>query len=219
MMDPMFTKYSVLTITNSHHSYGITMSTMVGKKPNTIKAEAIKFVSLYKCSKKNFTEFISDDKADKFAHTFVSKANLGKYWDRCVGYYEEKELCGAIITTISKKEPRIANLQLLHTFAKHRRKGVAKKLCEYSLLYAIKNKAKYFRVSAEPEAVVFYESIGLTMLGEQKSKSQLSMFLIAGNTFSDGVYDTQDPIINNAVFKRGRGGCVRVFSQPDYNGL
>jgi len=184
-----------------------------------IKAEAIKFVSLSRCSKKAFCESITEDVADKFAHTFVSKANMGKYWNRCVGYSEDNELCGAIITTISKKEPKVANLQLLHTFAKHRRKGVARKLCNYSLLYAIQNKARYFRVSAEPEAVDFYKNIGFIMLGEQKSKSQLSMFLIAGKTFSDGIYDIKDPVINSAVYKNGRGGCIKVFDESGYRGL
>ena len=168
-------------------------------------------MSLSRCKKSDFLKAITDDERDKFAHTFVSKANLGGYWNSCVGFYHKKNLCGAIITTISKKEPLVANLQLLHTFAKYRRQGIAKKLCEYSLLYAISQKAKYFRVSAEPDAVIFYESIGFKMLGEQKSKSQLSMFFIGGKSFHEGIYDLKDPVINAAVFKKGRGGCIKVF--------
>ena len=52
------------------------------------------------------------------------------------------------------------------------------------------------------------------MLGEQKSKSQLSMFKIRGETFAEGLYDVDDSVIAKAVFRKGKGGCVKVFQEP-----
>ena len=69
----------------------------------------------------------------------------------------------------------------------------------------------YYRVSAEPDAVQFYQSIGFKMLGEQKSKCQLSMFRIQSDNFKDGIYDIKDPNIRKNVYKKGKGGCVVVF--------
>lgn len=163
------------------------------------------------CTKQNFISSISTDKGDKFANTFVAKANMQNQWRFCIGLYDNENLMGAIITTYSKREPKIANLQLLHTFFKYRGIGVGKKLCQFSLNYAIKNNCWYYRVSAEPEAVPFYKKIGFTMLGEQKSKCQLSMFRITSNNFKENDYNINDPIIKKAVFKKGKGGCVKVF--------
>jgi hypothetical protein len=69
----------------------------------------------------------------------------------------------------------------------------------------------YFRVSSEPDAVGFYEALGFTFLGKQKSGCQLSMFKINGSNPKDGIYNIDDPAINKAVHKRGKGGCVEVF--------
>ena len=170
-------------------------------------------MNLLTCSEVTFKKHITEKPEDNFAKTFVAKANLGNYWDRCYGFYDHGELCGAIITTISKSKtsPKIANLQLLHTFSKHRRKGVAKALCNFSLKYALFHHAEYFRVSAEPSAVLFYKKIGFKMLGKQKSEAQLSMFRITGDTFKNGVYDIKDHIIHKAVHKKGRGGCIEIF--------
>mgnify|MGYP003123020389 FL=1 len=179
-----------------------------------ISQEAKKKENTYKfktCNLKTFKKNISEFKEDKFANTFISKANLQNQWKYCVGLYDEDELMGAIITTFSINEPKIANLQLLHTFYKHRKKGVGKKLCQFSLNQAIKNKCWYYRVSSEQLYVKFYEKIGFKMLGEQKSKCQLSMFRISCNTFSDCIYDINDPIIKKALYRKGKGGCVTIF--------
>jgi|TARA_R110000824_G_scaffold175510_1_gene354014 hypothetical protein len=164
-----------------------------------------------KCTKDIFCKYINDKKEDKFAKTFLSKANFQNQWNFCYGLFDKDELLGAIITTYSKREPKTANLQLLHTFYAHRNKGVAKELCNKSLTLSLLNKCWYFRVSAEPEAVSFYKKIGLKMLGEQKSKCQLSMFRIQSDNFRDGIYDIQDPNIRKNVYKKGKGGCVVVF--------
>lgn len=170
-------------------------------------------MKLRECSAEQFKNAITDDPADKFAKTFVAKANMQEQWSFCIGAWDEDDsLLGAIITTISKRSPKVANLQLLHTFAKHRGKGVGRILCEDSLRFARQNAALYFRVSAEPDAVKFYERIGFTMLGKQKSGCQLSMFRITGDTFFDGDYSLENKPIYEAVHKKGKGGCVEVFA-------
>ena len=170
-------------------------------------------MKLRSCSCEQFMNAMTDDPADKFAKTFVAKANMQNQWEFCVGAWDKDNLMGAIITTLSKRYPIVANLQLLHTFNAHRGKGVARRLCEQSLNYAIQNSSMYFRVSAEPDAVVFYERIGFRMLGKQKSGCQLSMFRIGGKTFQEGIYDIEDPVISKAVYKKGKGGCVEIFEE------
>lgn len=167
------------------------------------------------CSRQMFINaiFNSDKKLDSFARTFLRKADMQKQWDYCYAVVDsEDNVCAAIITTHSKKEPKIANLQLLHTFSNYRRSGMASILCFLSLQKAIENNCKYYRVSAEPNAVKFYEKIGFKFLGMQKSKCCLSMFRINGPTFNDGIYTIEDTIINSAVNKKGKGGCIKIFN-------
>lgn len=169
-------------------------------------------MKLRKCTKAEFQAAISSDKADNFARTFIAKADMQEQWDYCWGAYtDDDELMAAIITTVSKRKPYVANLQLLHTFAKHRGKGAAKVLCEDSLRQVKKKGAQYFRVSSEIDAVGFYEKIGFKFWGKQKSGCQLSIFRIDGNTFAEGDYDYTDQMINNAIHKKGKGGCVEIF--------
>lgn len=169
-------------------------------------------MKLRSCSAEEFKAAITDDPADKFAKTFVAKANMQQQWDYCIGAWDGDTLLGAIITTISKRSPKVANLQLLHTFAEHRGNQVGRILCEESLRFARQNDALYFRVSAEPDAVKFYERIGFIMLGKQKSGCQLSMFRINGDSFCDGDYSLENRPIYEAVHKKGKGGCVEVFA-------
>ena len=168
-------------------------------------------MTLRETDRDEFVAHITEAKADSFARTFVAKADMQQQWEHCIGCWDMNELMGAIITTRSKKTPYVFNLQLLHTFAKHRRKGVAKILTQDSLDRAQGLGTSYYRVSAEPGAVVFYESMGFKFLGKQKSGCSLSMFKINGNQFKDGIYDLTDPVINKAVYKKGKGGCVEVF--------
>ena len=168
------------------------------KSGNTLRLEIV--------SREQFESFISKDRADGFAKTYIAKCNMIKAWDRTIGAWDGPELMGAITTTVSKFKPYCANLQLLHTFVKHRKKGVAKVLCEYSLDYAIRNNAEYFRVSAEPEAVEFYRRIGFKFWGKQKSGCSLSLFKINGSTFQEGIY-VRDSYTESKLFS-GRKGCV-----------
>ena len=177
---------------------------MVRKRERSLK--------LSKCSRDVFVKAISTEKADNFAKTFVAKADMQDQWDYCYGVFnDDGELMAAIITTISKRKPFVANLQLLHTFAKHRGQGAAKVLCLESLRHVKSRGAQYFRVSSEPDAVGFYTKIGFKFWGKQKSGCQLSIFRIDGDTYADGDYDYTDQMINNAIHKKGKGGCVEIF--------
>jgi GNAT superfamily N-acetyltransferase len=161
--------------------------------------------------KEEFVYHISEDKADAFAKTFVAKADMQAIWNNCIGCWDTNELMGAIITTRSKRTPYVFNLQLLHTFAKHRRKGVAKFLTQDALDRAQGHGTSYLRVSAEPNAVPFYKSMGFQFLGVQKSGCSLSMLKINGKNYTDGIYDLNDHVIRSAVYKKGKGGCVQVY--------
>lgn len=168
-------------------------------------------LKLSKCSRDEFIAAISTDKADSFAKTFVAKADMQEQWDDCIGAFDGNDLTAAIITTISKTKPHVANLQLLHTFVKHRGKGSARLLCEDSLIRARTNGATYFRVSSEKSAVGFYERLGFKFWGAQKSGCSLSVFRIGGNTFLEGDYDLSDTTINKAVNRKGKGGCTTFY--------
>tara|TARA_E500000318_G_scaffold23304_1_gene23705 strand:+ start:6764 stop:7309 length:546 start_codon:yes stop_codon:yes gene_type:complete len=168
-------------------------------------------MKLHKCSRDEFINAISPDKADNFAKTFRAKADMQNLWESCMGVWDGNELAGAIIVSYSKRSPIIANLQLLHTFAKHRRKGVARTLCDWAFNDCKSHMATYLRVSAEKPAVPFYEAIGMIMLGEQKSGSQLSMCRLQGNDWSECDYSLSDTIIQKAVYKKGKGGCKKIF--------
>jgi GNAT superfamily N-acetyltransferase len=173
-------------------------------------------LKLNNCSREQFISAITSEKGDNFAKTFVAKADMQEQWDHCIGLFDGDELCGAIITTISKRAPPTANLQLLHTFVQHRGKGVAKILCLDSLKSARANGAKYFRVSSEIPAISFYEKIGFKFWGKQKSGCQLSIFKIVDDNFTNGDYDYSDSVIYNAINKKGKGGCVEIFDLKNF---
>lgn len=169
-------------------------------------------MKLRKCTREEFVASITEDKADGFAKTFRAKADMQKQWDECLGAFnEDGELMGAIITTIGKTNPKVANLQLLHTFAKHRRKGVARELTLASYDDAVTRGAVYFRVSAEPDAVAFYESVGFKFWGLQKSGCSLSMFKVNGK-LNEGIYDDKDPTVNKALYSGRKGSLASSYA-------
>lgn len=173
-------------------------------------------MKLRKCEREEFISAISKDKADSFAKTFVSKADMQSNWGDCVGAFDEEgSLMGAIITTIGKRNPKVANLQLLHTFVKHRRKGVAKTLTISSYEIAKKEGAVYFRVSAEPGAVAFYESVGFKFWGLQKSGCSLSIFAISGGNISDGIYNDSDPFIRKCLYSGRKGSLASSYRNEE----
>ena len=167
-------------------------------------------------SKEQFVKFISKNKEDNFAKTFVAKCDMLDKWDEVVGLWEGDDLAGAILTTISKRKPYTANLQLLHTFYAHRNKGVARKLCNESLYYAFYSSADYFRVSSEIPAIPFYKKLGIQFVGKQKSGCLLAMFKINSSDFNKIDYSLDD-VIYKAATKKGKGGCVELF--VEYKGL
>lgn len=153
----------------------------------------------------------SDPRADKFAGTFRAKADAMGLWPHCAGIWEGSELCSAIIVRCSKRLPRVGNLQLLHTFSAHRRKGHATRIVRCEFRWAVAEEgAEYFRVSSEPEALPFYRALGFRFWGEQKSGSSLSIFKVNGPTLFNGIYDPEDPVIKKAVFSKARGGVVEL---------
>lgn len=171
-------------------------------------------MKLRSCTRAEFVAAITTDKADGFAKTFVAKADMQEQWGECLGAFDDNgELMGAIITTVSKREPKVANLQLLHTFVKHRRKGVAKELTIQSFTNVWAANAQYFRVSAEPGAVAFYESVGFRFWGLQKSGCSLSMFKVSGIDIENGIYDENDPVIRSALFSGKKGSLASSYEQ------
>lgn len=169
-------------------------------------------MKLSKCSRETFVNSITGRKEDGFSKTFISKADMQELWENCIGAYnEEGELMGAITYTVSKRSPRIVNLQLLQTFFDYRGKGVGETLCKEVFKISKENSYDYLRVSSEIEAIPFYEKIGFKMLGKQKSGSNLSMFRLDGESIRSCSFDIEDEHIRKAVFKKGKGGCVEVF--------
>lgn len=172
-------------------------------------------MKLRKCTREEFQSAVTNDKADSFAKTFIAKANMQEQWEECLGAFSsDGELMGAIITTVGKTNPKVANLQLLHTFAKHRRKGVAKELTLASYKDAIERGAVYFRVSAEPDAVTFYESVGFKFWGLQKSGCSLSIFKINGD-LADGIYNDKDPVLQKALYSGRKGSLASSYSSQE----
>lgn len=150
--------------------------------------------------------------ADKFAKTFVAKADSMELWPFAEGEFAGDVLCSCIIVRLGLRYPVIANLQLLHTFAPFRRQGSAARLVQRAYAEARRNGAQYFRVSSEPEAVPFYLSQGFKFWGEQKSGSLLSMHKVAG-PLQEGVYNPKDPVIAAAIFSKRKGGVVNMFEE------
>lgn len=156
-----------------------------------------------------FVAHLTDLKEDRFAKRFVSKCDMIKAWDRCTGLWDNNALAGAIVVTISKRKPAVANLQLLHTFFAHRGKGVATKLCDHGLNYAFINDAEYFRVSSELDSVKFYEKFGFKMLCSQKT-AQLAMFQLHSPKIQENDMEI-NPFILKELHRKGKGGCVEIF--------
>ena len=168
-------------------------------------------------TKDQFVASISKNKEDKFAKTFVAKCDMLDRWNEVVGLWEGDDLAGAILTTISQRKPYVANLQLLHTFHKHRKKGIAKLLCQYSLLDCYLRKgADYMRVSSEISAIPFYKKLGIQFVGKQKSGCLLAMFKLNAHRFEEIDYEV-DSVIYKAATRKGKGGCVELFAE--YKGL
>lgn len=129
---------------------------------------------------------------------------------RCDRTGKLNSLAACVTMSISKRQPHVANLQLIHTFSRFRRRGLARELMEHSLRQAHAQGAQYFRVSSEPESVAFYEALGYKFLGRQKSGCQLCMFRIGGPTIADAIWE-KDDVIRKAMDSKVKGGVVEEF--------
>jgi predicted GNAT family acetyltransferase len=156
---------------------------------------------------------MTDHKDDKFAKTFVAKANTQNLWKDCVGYWKGSTLCAAIITKQTARYLKTANLSLLHTFAKHRAKGYGTMLVQDSLHEALRQGCLYYRVSSEFVAAPFYRKLGFKFLGRQKT-AELSMFRLNGPSPKDGAYDITDSHIADSVMTKRRGALARSYEVP-----
>jgi ribosomal protein S18 acetylase RimI-like enzyme len=172
-------------------------------------------MKLRETNREEFASHLTNDKADRFARTFVAKCDMMQAWDKCMGAWYEGRLAGAIVVTVSKKKPLTANLQLLHTFNEFRGKGIASRLCEYGLQYAFDNKAEYFRVSAELDAVAFYEKFGFKMVCRQKT-AQLAMFRLTSPDIRENDLKIDEHIWKQ-MNRKGKGGCIDCF--VEYKGV
>jgi GNAT superfamily N-acetyltransferase len=164
-------------------------------------------------TKKQFIAAMTDHKDDKFAKTFVAKANTQNLWKDCVGYWKGNTLCAAIITKHTARDLKTANLSLLHTFAKHRAKGYGTMLVQDSLHEALRQGCLYYRVSSEFVAAPFYRKLGFKFLGRQKT-AELSMFRLNGPSPKDGAYDITDSHIADSVMTKRRGALARSYEVP-----
>lgn len=170
---------------------------------------------LRETNRDEFVAHLTKEKTDRFAHTFLAKCDMLNAWDKCMGAWIGDKLAGAIVVTVSKRQPLTANLQLLHTFNQFRGRGVASLLCEYGLQYAFENKAEYFRVSAELDAVAFYEKFGFKMIGRQKT-AKLAMFRLQSPLIHQNDFKL-DHYIWKQMNRKGKGGCIECY--VEYEGV
>lgn len=168
------------------------------------------------CSREQFVSAVSDDPADKFTKFFIKMSDDKGWWGMCEGLFDEDgDLMGAIINReIKRSGVRFTQLQLLHTFAKHRRKGVGKKLALTAHDFAVNRGISYFRIMAEQDARPFYESIGFEVVGQQKAGHFLILGRVQGEGFSDYHYELDDKVIHHEACVVPRGGCVELFKEP-----
>jgi GNAT superfamily N-acetyltransferase len=162
-----------------------------------------------------FISNISSAKEDAFAKTFVAKCDMLQAWDICTGLYDGDKLAGAIVFTFSKREPKVCNLQLLHTFHAYRGKKIAKTLCQHAIDSALHHKAEYFRVSSEFDAVNFYKKCGFQFVGKQKT-AELSLFRLTSSNISENNFEP-DGYIWKQMNRKGKGGCIECYFE--YKGV
>lgn len=151
---------------------------------------------------------------DGFASTFRAKADLLNIWHTAFGVFVQGKLAAAICVTLSKRTPVVANLQLLHTFSRYRRCGYGGMLVTYEYKRVVAQRAQYFRVSSEHDAVAFYRSLGLKFWGTQKSGSYLCMHKLVSPVIATGEY-VLDDVIRKAVFSKRRGGVLVPYLYDD----
>jgi len=161
-------------------------------------------------------------KKDKFCGRFLSKTDKMDAWDRvwCVFDQDDLTMMGAVMVTVAKRKAgNIANLQLLHTWYDHRRKGVANVLVQKAFEVA-KSQAKYMRISmiADEGSLAFYRSVGFVIMGMQKAGSYFSMCRLSGDSLHDSHFDLMDPVIRGVACSGTMGSVVKfLVDLPEMN--
>lgn len=151
---------------------------------------------------------------DEFARKyFVKHADEDQLWKTTYGVVFRECINGAISIKFVLGKNSYANIKLLHTFAAHRKCGVATALCNFALKIAHAHGFKYFRVSANPEAIGFYRKCGFKFWGKQRSGCLLSAFKIGGPRIEQGIYE-RDEVIDRWLTKGKRGSCVEIYDRP-----
>lgn len=166
-------------------------------------------------TREEFVSSLTNLKEDKFAKTFIAKCDMLGKWNECRGCWVDDKLAGAILVTTSVRKPTVANLQLLHTFHSFRGQGVGRVLCKWSMEYALSKNAEYFRVSAELDAVNFYEKCGFKFVCRQKT-AKLSMFRLTSYIISENNFEP-DAFIWKTMNRNGKGSCVECY--VEYKGV
>jgi GNAT superfamily N-acetyltransferase len=166
-------------------------------------------------TREEFVSSLTDLKKDRFAKTFVAKCDMLGKWSECRGCFVNDKLAGAILVTTSKRAPTVANLQLLHTFYNFRGQGVGRVLCKWAMEFALAKNAEYFRVSAELDAVDFYEKCGFKFICRQKS-AKLSMFRLTSYIISENNFEL-DAFIWKTMNRKGKGRCIECY--VEYKGV
>lgn len=153
-------------------------------------------------------------KLDKFCGRFLKKTDDMKAWDRvwCV-FDDDGSMMGAVMVTVAKRKAgNISNLQLLHTWYDHRRKGVANLLVQKAFEVA-KSQGKYMRISmiADEGSLDFYRNAGFVIIGTQRAGSYFSMCRLDGDSLHDSHFDLTDPVIRSVATSGTRGSVVKFL--------
>lgn len=162
-------------------------------------------------TKEDFGIAVSNHPDDAFAlRYFIPHATKDELWGTTYGAYKNGLLAGAIAL---RERPNYFNIKLLHTFAAHRKQGVARALCDWAVAKAYCAGKKYFRVAANPNAFAFYRAVGFKIRGIQRSGCGLVAFRIGGPEIKHAIYE-EDEQIRQWVHAKQMGGCVKVFPEP-----
>src|SRR3990167_2417345 len=107
------------------------------------------------CSRPEFVAGIHEE--DKFARQyFLKHADEDRLWASTWGCFEDGVLAGAIALRTVYGKNSYYNIKLLTTFKRFEKKGIGRDLCRFAFTRAYKEGVKYFRISANPDAVEFY---------------------------------------------------------------
>jgi ribosomal protein S18 acetylase RimI-like enzyme len=153
-------------------------------------------------------------KLDKFCGRFLKKTDDMDAWEKVWSVFDDDgSMMGAVMVTVAKRNAgNISNLQLLHTWYNHRRKGVANILVQKAFEVA-KCQGKYMRISmiADDGSLDFYRNAGFVIIGKQRAGSYFSMCRLEGDSLHDSHFDLTDPVIRSVATSGTRGSVVEFL--------